>query len=245
MKIIKTKLTVPHEIAQEKINKQINETNGLPNVDINDNHDAECWYEYTEELLRQIFTTDEIADEFTGRNSPIVFGDITVGAYLNKLKSIYKRLELFKDDNFENKKQISGYETTITIKLLNLIERKLRKVIREIPNKEKEIQDAFENLLIGSDIEYDREFPTIKYSSKNYIPDFSFSTIDTALEIKLCTTNRKEKTLIAEINDDILAYKTKFSNLIFVIYDNGQIRDIEKFSNSFIDDNTIVRVIKH
>lgn len=131
------------------------------------------------------------------------------------------------------------------LKIVKLVESKLRKVIRNLPKNEKEIQDTFENLLIGAEIEYEREFPHIKYSSKNYIPDFSFSRIDTVLEIKFCTETRKEKSLISEINDDIQAYKSKFTNLIFLVYDTGQIRDIEKFSDSFENDSITIRVIKH
>jgi hypothetical protein len=64
-------------------------------------------------------------------------------------------------------------ESSALLKLLNLAERKLRKVIRQPPKREKEIQDAFENLLIGAEIEYKRELPAIEYSSKTYIPETS------------------------------------------------------------------------
>jgi len=113
-----------------------------------------------------------------------------------------------------------------------------------VPEREKEIQDQFENLLIGADIEFEREGPHIDYSSKAYIPDFSFNSIDLAVEIKLCKT--EEKTFIQQINDDILAYKTKFNNLLFIIYDLGVIRDVDTFKQSFEEtENVIVHVIKH
>ena len=118
------------------------------------------------------------------------------------------------------------------MKVLSLSERKLRKVIRTKPEREKEIQDQFENLLIGADIEFEREGPHIDYSSKAYIPDFSFNSIDLAV--------------IQQINDDILAYKTKFNNLLFIIYDLGVIRDVDTFKQSFEEtENVIVHVIKH
>ena len=111
-------------------------------------------------------------------------------------------------------------------------------------DQEKEIQDQFENLLIGADIDFEREGPHIDYSSKAYIPDFSFNSIDLAVEIKLCKT--EEKTFIQQINDDILAYKTKFNNLLFIIYDLGVIRDVDTFKQSFEEtENVIVHVIKH
>lgn len=130
------------------------------------------------------------------------------------------------------------------MKVLSLSEHKLRKVIRTKPEREKEIQDLFENLLIGADINYQKEGPHIGYSSKEYIPDFSFGSIDLAVEIKLCKT--EEKTFIQQINDDILAYKTKFNNLLFIIYDLGVIRDVDTFKQSFEEtENVIVHVIKH
>jgi len=136
-------------------------------------------------------------------------------------------------------------ESSDLIKIISLIDNKLRKIIREIPTKERTIQDAFENLLISTDILYERENPSIEYSSKKYIPDFSFSQLDLIVEIKLCTKTTSEKSLISQINDDILAYQTKFGNLIFVVYDLGQIRDINKFSHSFENnDKVIIKVVK-
>ncbi len=115
-------------------------------------------------------------------------------------------------------------ESSMLIRVLSLAEYKIRKTIRDIPANEKEIQDAFENLLIGADIPYKREHPHITYSSKEYIPDFSFERIDLALEVKFCARKDREKKIIAEMNDDIMAYKTKFGNIAFLIYDVGKIR---------------------
>ena len=132
------------------------------------------------------------------------------------------------------------------IKIINIMERKLRKVIRDIPTKEKIVQDSIENLFIGADINYSREKITIEYSSKTYIPDFIIEYLDLALEVKLCNREQKEKVIISEINDDILAYQTKFKNIIFLVYDIGLIRDIDRFKDSFEkNDNVIVLVIKH
>jgi hypothetical protein len=137
-------------------------------------------------------------------------------------------------------------ESSTIIKILSLIDNKLRKLVREKPLKETIIQDIFENLLIATDIPYERESPSISYSSKKYIPDFSFLQLDLIVEVKLCTEITKEKFLIAQINDDILAYQTKFGNIIFIIYDLGQIRDTSRFSKSFENnDKIIIKIIKH
>ncbi|MBA7590916.1 hypothetical protein ES708_33059 [subsurface metagenome] len=140
----------------------------------------------------------------------------------------------------------TGPEASLILKVLHLAEHQLRKVIRTQPDKESEVQDAFENLLIGADIPYGREVDSIEYSSKTYKPDFSLPKIGLAVEVKLCRQDRREKEIIAEINDDILAYKSKYPNLIFIVYDLGYIRDKDRFCGSFEEHgNVTVRVVKH
>ena len=158
------------------------------------------------------------------------------------------------DFGFDNVKDYDAANRKITITNgfgvipfydYTLAEYKLRKVIRTIPKREKEVQDAFENLLVGADIPYQREHPHIAYSSKKYIPDFSFERIDLAIDMKLCAKDLREKQIIAEMNDDIMAYKTKFGNIAFFIYDIGMIRDVERFTAEFSQSNDIfIRVIK-
>lgn len=98
-------------------------------------------------------------------------------------------------------------------------------------------------MLIANDIDYSREFPRIEYSSKQYVPDFSIKKIDLDIEIKLC--KKDEKTFIAQVNDDILAYKTVFKNVLFLIYDLGQIRDVDTYKNSLEKHSgVIVQIIK-
>ncbi len=136
-------------------------------------------------------------------------------------------------------------ETSAIIQIINLAEHKLRKIIRQKPAKEKEVQDAFESLLIASDVEYSREVDHIEYSSKAYIPDFVIAKLDLAVEMKLCREGA-EKELIAQVNDDILAYQTKYGNLFFVVYDLGFIRDVERFTGSFEQHkNVVVKIVKH
>jgi hypothetical protein len=140
----------------------------------------------------------------------------------------------------------TGPESSMIVKIINMADRKLRKIVRNKPSQEREIQDAFENLLIGADVPYSRETESIEYSSKTYTPDFTIQKIDLAIEVKLCAREGREKGIIPEINDDILAYQTKFGNLLFIIYDTGFIRDIDRFSGAFEkNENVIVRVVKH
>ncbi len=136
-------------------------------------------------------------------------------------------------------------ESSAIIKVINLAGPKLRKVMRSTPKIEKEVQDAFESLLVGADIPHSREADRIEYSSKTYVPDFTLPELDLAIDIKLCADSGREKEIIAEINDDILAYQTKYGNILFVVYDVGKIRDVERFTASFEQhQNVVVRIIK-
>lgn len=140
----------------------------------------------------------------------------------------------------------TGPEASLLLRIFNLAELKLRKIVRSKPVKEREIQDAFENLLIANDIPHSREKETIEYSSKTYIPDFTVPKADLAIDIKLATAEAHEKSLIAEINDDIVAYRTKYGNILFVVYDCGIIRDVDRFIGSFESNGPVsVRVVKH
>ncbi len=137
-------------------------------------------------------------------------------------------------------------EASTLVKVLNLAEYKLRKVIRNKPGKEVEVQEAFENLLVGADVNYSRETDSIEYSTKTYRPDFTVVKADLAIDIKLCTGDNREKDIIAEINDDILAYQTKYGNVLFVVYDIGVIRDVDRFISNFEkNEGVIVKVVKH
>ena len=137
-------------------------------------------------------------------------------------------------------------ESSALVKIITLGERKLRKAVRDKPERERQVQDSFETLLVGADIAHDRETDSIIYSSKTYTPDFSFRSIDLAVELKLCNRSDREKEIIGEINDDIIAYKTKYRNLMFFVYDLGYIRDVDRFAQAFeACEGVIVRVIKH
>ena len=140
----------------------------------------------------------------------------------------------------------TGPESSGILKILNLAESRLRKAVHRKPQNEREVQDIFETLLIGAEVEYKREKERIEYSSKTYTPDFSMPKLDLVTEIKFCTDVTHEKLLIPQINDDILAYGTKYGNQVFVVYDVFGIRDVEGFSRSFEKHPAVlVRVVKH
>jgi len=146
-------------------------------------------------------------------------------------------------DVFKDKTEV---ESNAAIKLLNIINNKFRKFFCNTPNNEKEVQNEFEKLLFTHDFIYTREKENIPYSSKAYKPDFILNDLNMAIELKICNRPSREKEIISEINDDILAYNTKYKNSLFIIYDIGKIRDIELFKSSFTKyENVFIIVIKH
>jgi hypothetical protein len=140
-----------------------------------------------------------------------------------------------------------GVPIKVTSKLVEDIDDKLRAMIRKKPEDEKEVQDAIENLLIAKDYEYSREKVSIPYSSKYYMPDFTFDALNTALDVKICNSANDEKKIIDEINADIPAYKTKYKYVVFVVYDTGFIRDTLVFVKGIEKNNSnvYVTVVKH
>ncbi len=131
-----------------------------------------------------------------------------------------------------------------TLKIITGIQRTLRKFFRTKPTSEKEVQDKLEDLFNAQELTFRREQEHIPYSSKTYIPDFTFDDINCVVEGKFCDSDRREKGMIAEINDDIRAYSTKYNNLIFAIYDLGFIRDESKFKQDIESKSVVIEIIK-
>jgi hypothetical protein len=137
-------------------------------------------------------------------------------------------------------------ESNDIVKVLSLVDNGLRKVVRSVPKNEAQIQDALESLFVGAGLEFSRGKENILYSSKTYVPDFVFNRISTVVEAKLCNRKEREKEIIGEVNDDILAYRTKYGNLIFVVYDVGVIKDVDQFKTGMeTGDHVLVRIVKH
>ena len=126
--------------------------------------------------------------------------------------------------------------------LVDLIELNLRSAIFSKPERETEVQNALEVIFRARGLEFRREKVVVEYSSKNFVPDFTLDTLDTALDVKLCGTARREKEIVDEINADIPAYQTKYRRALFVVFDLGFIRDVARF-RSGIEGNPDVRVL--
>lgn len=130
----------------------------------------------------------------------------------------------FVDDEFDN--------------LENFIFSRLRTVIFSKPEKEIEVQNAVESLLLGRGLnkgtDYDRETGKFEFSGKEYIPDFIVPKLNLCIEVKLLREGKKSR-VIEEISADITAYSKQYERQLYIVYDLGVIqneaefrRDIEK-----------------
>lgn len=126
--------------------------------------------------------------------------------------------------------------------IIDLIRANLRASFYQDPKNEREVQDVLEIIFRVRTLDYRREKDTVPYSTKRYIPDFTFNRIGLAVEVKLCKDRNREKEMIDEINGDIIGYSGRYDRSLFVIYDLGYIRDTTQFSAD-IEKNPNVHVL--
>jgi REase_DpnII-MboI len=132
----------------------------------------------------------------------------------------------------------------------DLLVANLRKVIFKTPENEVDVQNAIESLLIGrgyqKPMDYDRETGKVKFSGKEFIPDFVFRSYDLALEAKLIKAKQQISNCIEEMSADIPAYLSAYKTLLFCVYDLGAIRDVNEFQDGLQRQSGVrVCVIKH
>lgn len=145
--------------------------------------------------------------------------------------------------------ELSG-NVSVTDDLRMFVRTKLRASMHSRPEKELEIQNALETLLVGRGysrgIDYDRETGRIKTGTKESIPDFIFPRLAMALEVKLTKNSTDRQRIVDEINADIQAYGKKYETIIFIVYDLGSIRNEDEFKHEIEDKIRIfLEVIKH
>lgn len=150
------------------------------------------------------------------------------------LSSLEKGVD-FIDDEFEN--------------IENFLQSRIRTVIFQKPEKEVEIQNAIESLLIGrglaKGLDYDKESGKLEFSGKEYIPDFIIPQMSLCIEVKLLREGRKSR-IIEEISADITAYKKVYARQIYVVYDLGVIQNELEFKRDIENvDGVKVIIVKH
>lgn len=184
-----------------------------------------------------------------GRNAQTFLPELPDGLGVFRIQNVGDNVKWYDRTIVAVSQMVSYLETQVKypFRILNEIEEflqsNLRKNIRNIPKEEKEIQDTIEIMLNSKGYIYQREKIRIPYSNKTYQPDFTFDDLNAVLEVKLCKTDQKEKDLIDEINADISPYASKFSNITFLIYDLGIIRDVDLFRKDIEKNNPRTRVL--
>lgn len=130
--------------------------------------------------------------------------------------------------------------------LSNFFKSRLRTAIFTVPQKELEVQNAIESLLIGKGMtkgyDYDRETGKFEFSGKEYIPDFIVPKLNLCIEVKLLRDGKRSR-VIDEINADITAYSSHYERLMFVVYDLGVIRDEAEFRRDIESAGNAIKVV--
>ncbi|MEW5980367.1 MAG: hypothetical protein AB1898_31655 [Acidobacteriota bacterium] len=212
--------------AKRTISAQLEKGGSLPNVSINDNDEAKLWYEYTEELLRQLFTTDDLADEFTGVGD--LDWDISTKRYLKTLKSIFDRLDLFPET-------IAYQSLKVPTAPLDAIERlaaKFHRVVRLLRRRhdgratldvcdEYDVQDLMHSLLSLYFDDIRPEEWTPSYAGGSSRMDFLLKPENIVIEVKKTRERLANKELVDQLAIDILRYAAHpdCRTLVCFIYD--------------------------
>ena len=173
-------------------------------------------------------------------------GDTLAMQQKNYFDSVHANLSVLRSF-LENK---VGYKQDQILQIRDFIEANLRRATFKEPEKEIEVQDTIEQLLIGKGmgkgVDYDREVGRVKVSIKEVVPDFIFPKIGLALEVKLSKSSTKSKAVVDEINADIMSYSKEYRSILFVVYDLGSIRDEAEFKGDLeVNEGVSVVVIKH
>jgi hypothetical protein len=205
---------------------------------------ARKYNQLIEILLRQT-PLETIVDLFDMKKLPGI-GDTLPSQQQAYFESVHANLSILKA-YLESKIELKANEI---VEISSFLQLNLRKAIFDIPEKEVEIQNAVEQLLIGrgmnKGVDYDREVGRVKVSIKEFVPDFIFPRLGLALEIKLSKDKEKSRTIVDEINSDIQSYRKKYSSILFLVYDLGTIRDEIEFKHDLeLPDGITVNIVKH
>ncbi len=109
------------------------------------------------------------------------------------------------------------------------------------PSHENSLNDTIQAHLNDGKVDYEREFPSVRFSFGTAIPDHSFSGINLFIEAKLVRKMTPKSKITDEIAADLIKYPADTMKL-FVIYDpEGKIPSTSKFINDF-QKNPLVRI---
>ena len=161
-------------------------------------------------------------------------------------KQIIESLVSYNDTLIAFLEKEAGFIEDEYSNLIDFLYNKLRSIIFNIPESEKEVQNAIECLLIGKGwqkgIDFYRE-SGLKFSGRYYIPDFIIPKLELSLEVKLLKDESRKSKIIEEINADITAYSKEYQRQLFVLYDIGIIRDEIEFKHDIENSKKDIKVI--
>lgn len=202
-------------------------------------------YNQLVQAISQVIWINTIVDFFDMEKLPTE-GNTVLAQQKAFFESVHANLSILKA-YLETKLNIKADEIE---SLTNFLQVNLRKAVFHEPEKEMDVQDAVEQLLIGrgltKGIDYDRETGRVKVSIKEVVPDFIFPRLGLALEVKLSKDKSKSRAIVDEINADIQAYSKKYSTILFVVYDLSTIRDEVEFKQGLeITNQVSVIIVKH
>jgi hypothetical protein len=178
--------------------------------------------------------------------NPIIYNVlVSLGGFHLTIDAINRCLGFY-DYLVKSNKTIADLKSTPIVDIITLIKNNLRKSFDKVPIDEDEVQKHIRTILDVAKANYSKEKESFEYSSKFYTPDFVMKELETTIEAKFCNSKDDESKIIGEINDDILAYKTRYKILIFIIYDVGIIRDEDRFKKNLRDISGVyIEIIKH
>lgn len=224
------RLAVPRDEARRRIEDQMHQAGRIPSeVSVNDNNEARLWYDFTEELLRQLFTTNELSDEFTGRGSASIGGgDISVRHYLEKLTSIHRRLELYPEPGIGDQKESRAEP----LEKLHLLLSRFHRVTRRLRDRhdhrptldvvdEYDVQDLLHALLsIGFDDIRAEEW-TPSYAGGSSRMDFLLKEEKIVVEVKKTRPKLGGAEIGEQLAVDMLRYEAHpdCKTMVCFIYD--------------------------
>ena len=202
-------------------------------------------YNQLVQAVSQVIQIETIVDLFDMKKLPSE-GDTVPFQQKAFFESVHANLSILKA-YLEIRLDIKADEIS---NLTNFLQVNLRKAVFNEPEKETDVQNAIEQLLIGcglsKGIDYDRETGRVKVSIKEVVPDFIFPRLGLALEVKLSKDKNKSRSIVDEINADIQAYSKQYSSILFVVYDLGTIRDEVEFKQDLeIMNQVSVILVKH
>jgi len=119
-------------------------------------------------------------------------------------------------------------------KIKEAIDIGLRKSIddREVSD-ESIIRDMIHGLLATAGYEFKKGTPRHKFSVKGFQPDLTSDSLSTAIEVKLIDSKGDVSKSVEGLSADIEPYKSKFKNILFVVYDLGFVSDVDEYCKDF------------